>query len=242
MRETRKRAGLVVPFVLFVLAGCFGLGRKSPTLEQYVLGGSTATEGAVSARDRTGFTIGLRKLDLAPYLATPAIVVRRGAQQIITSEFHRWGEDPGASINRAVARFLVSRADIRAVDIAPWSVQARYDYLIQLHVSRFEGAVPEESSPAGGEAHVAATWEIIRQHDGAVLARGATDHRAGGWRVGDYAGLVSLLDNGLNVLARDLGSCVATLGPVTRRVAGTIAAEPYANAVSCGPRSEQARP
>jgi hypothetical protein len=41
---------------------------------------------------------------------------------------------------------------------------------------------------------VLATWEIIRPLDGAVLARGVTDYRQRGWRVGDYAGLVCYVD------------------------------------------------
>ena len=40
--------------------------------------------------------------------------------------------------------------------------------------------------------------------DGAVLARGTTNYRRDGWRVEDYAGLVTLLDTGLYVLANAL--------------------------------------
>jgi hypothetical protein len=56
------------------------------------------------------------------------------------------------------------------------------------------------------------SWEILRQRDGVVLARGATDYREPGWRVGDYAGLVRSLDAGLNVLTEDLASTLSGLG------------------------------
>lgn len=238
MRQAIRTAGFVAPFVLLTLAGCFSLGRQTPILEQYVLGGAPAAQGAATSIDRAGLTIGLRRLDLAPYLATPAIVVRRGAQHIVTSEFHRWGEELSDGINRAVARYLAAELPIRAVDVAPWPVQSKYDYLVQLHISRFEGASP---SPAGieGEAHVAASWEIIRQQDGALLARGVTDHRERGWRVGDYAGLVSMLDQGLNALAHDLVACLASLRPA---VSGTgTSGGPIANngpTRACSERSD----
>jgi hypothetical protein len=64
---------------------------------------------------------------------------------------------------------------------------------------------------------VTASWEIIRQQDGTVLDRGTTEFREGGWRVGDYAALVALMDRGLVVLARDL---TAALGAVV--AAGSV--------------------
>jgi uncharacterized lipoprotein YmbA len=221
MRTVIRTAGGAA-FALFTLTGC-SLGRASQPLEQYVLGGTSITQHASPAHatsaDATtpagvGLTIGIRRIDLAPYLASPAIVLRRGAHQIVTSEYHRWGEDPGAGINRAVAGYLIASAagvGVRAVDVAPWPARARHDYLVQLHVARFEGTAAEDSAPAIGEAHVQATWEIIRQADGAVLARGLTDHRQPGWRPGDYAGLVTLLDGGLIALAGELSDCLRRL-------------------------------
>jgi len=206
-------AGSIVPLMLFMLVGCFSLGRASPPLEQYVLGGDRTTAAASSSPDVTGLTIGLRRLDLAPYLATPAIVVRRGAREIMTSDFHRWGEDPRDGINRAVARHLAARSSVRAVDVAPWPVRSAHDYLVKVHVSRFEGVSAEESTATDGEAHVLASWEIIRPSSGEVLARGATDYRVGGWVVDDYAHLVALLDTGLDELTADLVLSLERLGP-----------------------------
>ena len=55
-----------------------------------------------------------------------------------------------------------------------------------------------------GEAHLLATWEILDPIDGALRARGGTEVRRPGWTVGDFNGLVDLLDAGLGVLAEDL--------------------------------------
>lgn len=182
------------------LAGCVSLGRGQPTQQIYVLGGSPPGKSEAAAQDSSGLTIGVRRLQLAAYLESPFVLVRRGPNQIDFSEFQRWGETLSGGINRAVVGYLGSGASFRGIDVAPWPAGERYDYVIQLHVLRFEGLASEELAAVEGEARVLATWEIIRQLDGAVLRRGTTDYRESGWTVGDYAGLVTLLDAGLHVL------------------------------------------
>ncbi len=205
--------------ILAMMPGCFSLGRTSPTVEQYVIGGAepAAAVGPVPGVD--GVAVGLRGIDLAPYLATRAIVVRRGSHEVVTSDYHRWGEDLAEGINRALARHLAATESFRAVDVAPWPVRTSYDYVVRIHITRFEGVVPGATSPTAGAAagagegasHVGASWEIIRQQDGTVLARGATEHVEEGWVVGDYAALVALLDEGLAVLAREVTAAIRGL-------------------------------
>lgn len=217
VRRTQRTARTLRLFgicALFTVAGCFTLARPTPPLEEYVLGQGPRAVAAAPARDTGGVTIGLRRLDLAPYLATTAIVVRRGSRTV-TSGFRRWGEEPSAGIMRAVAASLSAAPTILAVDVAPWPVQARHDYLVQLHVSHLEGVASEDSTATEGEVHVLASWEIIRSQDGALVARGETDRREAGWRVGDYLGLVTRIDKGLTGLASDLAACLVRLAAAT---------------------------
>jgi hypothetical protein len=58
---------------------------------------------------------------------------------------------------------------------------------------------------------VLATWEIIRPEDGAVVGGGTTEHRESGWRPGDYATLVVLLDRGIDRLATDHAETLGSL-------------------------------
>lgn len=216
MRRSIRPTRLLAPTLLLAFTGCFKLSRETPALQQYVLSGASpasaatgAATGAVNtaARDRTGLTIGLRRLNLASYLAVPAIVVRRGDNRIVTSEFHRWGEDLDAGMNRAVASYLAGLPPVRAVEVAPWPARVRQDFIVQLHVARFEGVV--DSAATEGRVHLLAGWDIIRPTSGAVLVRGNTDERGGSWRAGDYAGLVKGLDIALARLARDISACLA---------------------------------
>ncbi len=195
------------------LTGCVSLGRHEPPQRYYVLGGDTLRTVSTPSPRVADVTVGIRRLELASYLASPFMVVRRGPNRVGFSEFHRWGEPLGAGINRVVARSLVARG-FRDAAVAPWPPGARYDYLIQLDVVRFEGVAPDKPPSLAGGVHLLATWEIIRQEDGVVLARGTTDYRRPGWAVGDYAGLVALLDEGLEALSADLMARVVELrGP-----------------------------
>lgn len=215
MRFPLRARWLLLGALLLTSAGCFKLGRTQPTLQQYVLGGGTARAADVppmGGSAAAGLAIGVRRLDLATYLAIPAVVVRRGESRIVLSEFHRWAEDLDHGINRVLAAYLARQPAVRSVDVAPWPVRSDHDYLLQLHVTRFEGVAPEDTAAVAGSVHVQAGWEITQRRTGLVRARGATDFREAGWRVDDYAALIVLLDNGLSVLAADVAQCLARLG------------------------------
>lgn len=199
-----------------VLGGCFKLARTSPPVERFVLGGAHAELRDSTPTGRAGLAIGLRRLDLAPYLSTLAIVVRRADNEIVTSGFHRWAEGPSVGLNRAVSGYLMLSPGIRSVDVAPWPVRSEQDYIVQLHVLRLEGVTTASPSARQGSAQFLARWEIIRPSDGALAARGVTDFRATDWVVNDYAALVTRLDRGLVALAQDLVSCLARLEPLAR--------------------------
>jgi uncharacterized lipoprotein YmbA len=201
--------------ILLAPAGCFSLSRSAPPQQHYVLGAGQAPESSATPADQPVadgdvHVIGLRQPRLADYLATPFIVVRRGSHQVEFSEYHRWGEDLGRSINRAVAGRVVAagrtvaRVPPLRVEAAPWPGGTSPEHVIQVHVLRFEGVVPEDPGSGEGEAHLLAAWEIFRSLDGALVGQGSTEMRAGGWSVGDFGGLVRLLDAGLDDLAEDL--------------------------------------
>jgi uncharacterized lipoprotein YmbA len=225
------RMRLLVPLLIVALPGC-SLGRGTPPLEQYVLG--AAAPAPPTAADAEGVAVGVRRLDLASYLAQPSIVVRRGPNQIVISEFHRWGEDLDAGVNRVVARHLRATPLVRTADVAPWPMRTRHDYLLQIHLSRFEGvAVPGEME---GAVQMVAEWEIIEPGGGTVLARGRTDFRETGWTVGDYAGLVMLLDRGVSELAGDVAGCIANVVASGAEAVAVTATHPLA----CGPAAVRA--
>jgi len=188
---------------LLLLSGCMGLSRGAPMPQHYVLGDGAAVGAGAPGGPLEGVVIGLRRMAIAPYLDTPLLVVRHGPNRITFSEFHRWSETPAAGVNRALAVRLSRRGPLN-VGVAPWPARKYHDYLVQLHLLNFEGTASEDPSPSRGEAHLRATWDILRASDGEVLLRGTTDHREAGWTVGDHTALVALLDRALDVLADEL--------------------------------------
>lgn len=230
MRRSTGAVRRLATVALVSLTGCASLGRSSPPLEQYVLGATPAPAAAAAAAPEVaGMRIGLRRIDIATYLAAPAIVVRRGANQLVVSDFHRWGEDLGSGVGRLVARRLLE-AGAAAADNAPWTVRTEHDYLVQLHLTRFEGVV--DSAATEGGAHVAATWEILRPSDGAVLARGHAEYTPRGWKPDDYAALVVLLEQGLQQATGELLRCLAQV----RAAAAPSSAAGAADVLTCGVR------
>jgi uncharacterized lipoprotein YmbA len=203
MSIRRRVTPVLVLVALLSPSACFKLSRESPRLQRFVLSGAAPPSTSTGA----GVTLGLRRIDVASYLAVPSIVVRRGENEVVVSEFHRWGESLRDGINRVVAANLAGVPPVQAVDVAPWPVRAPHTYIVQLHVARFEGVA--DSAATQGGIHLLATWDILRPGDGTVLVRGTTDDRRGSWRVGDYAGLVTQLDSALVRLARDIGTCIA---------------------------------
>ncbi|TVP45886.1 MAG: membrane integrity-associated transporter subunit PqiC [Gemmatimonadales bacterium] len=223
---TRNMTRLLIFAAIFSMGGCFSLSRGALPPQHYVLGsGGSAAAADRAATDRAAadraatdrpatdagpHVVGLRLPRLADYLASPFIVVRRGEHQVEFTEHHRWGEDLGSAINRNVAGLLAARAPTHRVVTAPWPGGTPPEQVIQLQILRFEGTAPENIEGGAGAAHLLATWEIFRASDGSLLARGTTEVREDGWTVGDFAGLVRLLDQGLRRLADDLaGNLVA---------------------------------
>ncbi|HSK19957.1 MAG TPA: PqiC family protein [Longimicrobiales bacterium] len=229
-----RRSILSILPVILATGACFSLGRDTPPLQQYVLGGTPAAAAGAMSSNPAGVTIGLRRLDLTPYLASSSIVVRRGANQVIVSQYHRWGEDPVAGINRAFAGYLAAAQPVTAVDVAPWPARSQHDFVVQLHVLRFEGVTLDDAAATHGGAHLLASWEVHRPQDGAVLARGGTDYREDGWLVGDYAALVTLLNHGLDRMASEVVACLNRVGTPSA-AQSTVSTQPLACAGSAEP-------
>jgi uncharacterized protein len=214
--------------------GCFRLSRNAPVVQRYALTTPSATRADAGAAPGAtgsgsdGLRLGVRRVQLASYLAVPDVMVRRGPNRLVSTEFHRWGEPLNESLNRVVAGHLANTPTVAAVDVAPWAPRTRHDLLLQLQVHRFEGVT--DDGGGGGRAHLHVAWDLVRPYDGTVVARGTTERRDDRWAAGDYAALVRALDAGLAGVAQDIARCAARL-PRDAMVASPVGS---ANAAAAG--------
>jgi uncharacterized lipoprotein YmbA len=199
------------------VAGCVRLLEpRTSDATYYILGRAQQTE--VGTTDTTRLSVGLREPRLASYLDPTRIVTRRGPHTIDFAEFHRWGEDLDRGINRTVAQTLEARSDIRSVEAVPWPEGATFDYVVKLHVLRFEGVGPrpdpeasDDAPPPDGHSQMTVQWAIHSPEADTVLARGQTRHRTDDWRVNNYGALVEHLSQGLDVLVDEIGTRLQAL-------------------------------
>ncbi len=219
--DTRmRRIGLCLLAATFVglfLGGCVQLPSPRPSnTNYYLLEGELADDTTV---ETSGLRLGLRKPRLPEYLDAPTIVTRRGTNQIRFAEFHRWGEELGPALNRALALNLEGQSGIQSAEVVPWPRGSTFDYVIQLHVLRFEGVGPAPPGPDAdddapvptGHSQMTVGWTILGPEGDTVRTRGLTRHREEGWPVNDFGNLVAKLDTSLVVLAEDLSRRLRTL-------------------------------
>lgn len=205
------------------MTGCVRLLEPRTSDATYYLLGeraapSQAASSGASSADTAGLRVGLRTPRLASYLDATRIVTRRGAHQVQFSEFHRWGEELDRGIGRTVATRLAAQPEVQTVEVVPWSPGASFDYVVELHVLRFEGVGPppdpeadEDAPPPNGHAQVVVEWTVLRPGTDAVLARQTTRHRAATWPVGNYPALVARLGAGLDTLVKALAAQLSRL-------------------------------
>ncbi len=218
MQRFFQKSSLTIFLVTLLLAqGCVNLKPRENDMRFYVLGANSSEEPVVSNNEAQGLSIGLRRLQLAEYLDSPRIVVRKGSNEVQFSENHRWGEDLGSAINRVVASFLVMQPSVHHVDVVPWTPGIQHDYVVEIQVVQFEGIV-ESSPPVSRKdaskkmnVHLTAHWHIVDPTTNAILRQGTTDESVGDWSTNLYPNLVSGLEQALEKLSKDLVVAVDAL-------------------------------
>lgn len=174
-----------------LIGGCINLKAPPDPTRYYLLNGASGADAMAHNPTSKGPVVRLAPVELDPYLDTRYMVLRLQEFEVQFSDIHRWGEELSDNIRRAMARDLlatgaVSRVAIKASEDA--------DYVIKLHVHRFEGAPPDI-------AHLSATWTLF---DGAgnVLYSTVHDERNRGWIFENYGHLAEKLDESLDTLAK----------------------------------------
>ncbi len=189
------------------LSGCSLLPKPEPDpTRHYVLTG--ASSGPLDAGVKQGrLKVGLRSVQIAPYLDAKSMIVRRGDNEIDYRDYARWAEPLANGINRMlVARLHVSDRVARVFP-QPYPFDVARDVDVSVSVLRCEGRVRPDGKAV---ASFACAVEIVRVGDrpgadgGEVLLREVFEAPETKWQEGDYAALAAILSDDVSKLADTL--------------------------------------
>jgi uncharacterized lipoprotein YmbA len=148
-----------------------------------------------TARVAAPASVGLLRVDVAPYLQQPGLVLATGEHQVRPARYHRWAEP----VDEGLRRFL--RAEISnalGYDVsADPARKSQWDYAVQVSVDQLHGT-------PSGEALLSASWRITRGAEKDELAEFRMARSEPLAREG-YAGLVEAEID----LARQLAVAIA---------------------------------
>jgi uncharacterized lipoprotein YmbA len=192
----------------FALGGCNFFPKPSPDpTRHYVLTGPKPAEVNEGVKRGT-LKVGLRSVQVAPYLDTKSMIVRRGDNEIDYRDFARWAEPLSTGINRMLVARLHASDRVARVFPQPYPFDVERDLDISINVLRCEGRVD-----ADGRAHATfmCAIEIVRvggaaglPAGGQVLVREVFEAEPAPWREGDFAGLAAALSAQVAQLAETL--------------------------------------
>lgn len=190
MKSPRLFAALSAAAALALLSGCNLLPEPQPDHARfYVLDARAATESAPADAVR----LGLRPVEVPPYLKNKAVALRTGDNEVRFSTEAFWAEPLEAGIARVLRERLAARA---AVVSYPFTAQLTRDYDVTVRVLSAEGG--QDS------LRFSAVVEIVRVGDNAALvARREFTAPAAAWN-GDYARLARELSAAVGALADDI--------------------------------------
>jgi len=189
---------------LLLSAGCVDLKPQNDPTRYFILPGIMGNSDKITrTQNRATLNIGLKRIEIPNYLNSPLIMTRRGDNEIVYSEFNRWGNDLERSLGDAITKDLVGKVSNARLSTAPWPDGVDFDHTINIRFQRFDG-------DDDGNTTLLAQWEIASPGSNTAPIRGetrATDQ----WDGRDYADLVAALSRTLEALGNDLALAIESL-------------------------------
>ena len=199
------RCGLVAASL--VVAGCNLIPPPTPDATRYYLLTGPAT-GAAGAQPVTGaLRLGLRNVELAPYLKKGSLVVRTGENEVRFPTEARWGEPLELEILNQLRGQLLAVPTVGRVFVQPFPFDEPRDYDVSVRVIRCEGV----EAAGGGKAAVRfeAMLEITTSGAvGEVVVRKRFVAPESAWDGKDYGRLAAELSNAVAALGAEVAAAL----------------------------------
>lgn len=208
MKPSPFKKPRVLGALLFVGLGLLGqtgcsflpAPQADPT-HYYVLAGPAFADPG-PARSEDALRVGLRRIDVVPYLGGKAMIVRNSANEITYQDYARWAEPPASGIERIVMARLQSSPKIGRVYLQPFPFDEKRDYDVGASVLRCEGEHKADGSLAVG---FVCTVEVTEaKPGGAVVMRKTFIAPQAAWDGKDFGKLAQLLGDAVAALGEEI--------------------------------------
>jgi uncharacterized protein len=188
----------------FLLTACtIPLPSAQPDLTRYyLLTGAQIQAGADAGPALKRWVVGVRAVNIAPYLQTKSFAVRSQANEIIFLDSTRWGEPLDQGVARVLAENLQTLKIVGRVSTQPFRADEQRDFEILVSVSACEGTT-------NGEVRFTAGWRILAPTGSAgTVAEGSFSASGLRWDGHDYGQLAAKLSEALGAMSRDIAAAL----------------------------------
>jgi len=190
---------ILVGLAFTAVAGCTLLPEAKPDPTRYFV--LTSPSVASEAPTPGSLVVGLRRVQVSPYLDRGTVVVRKATNELVYNNYARWAEPLGAGITRLVQARLAADPTVARVFVESFPFDQTRDFDVAISVTRCEGAV----APGQIAARFSAIVEITTASDHpVVVARRAFSPSDQAWDGRDYAALVQALSDDIDALGTEV--------------------------------------
>ncbi len=174
-------------------------------------GAAPGRDGAVSPA--TDATLAIGPVEIPDYVDRQQIVTRTGANELVVSEFDRWGSSLDDQFTGSLVATLADRLAPQQVAVVPWRsviLSGGATYRVAVSVSRFDG-IPGQSVVLQGR------WELLAQSGGKEKSLGIREASVTEQIDGaGYDALVVAMQRALVRFGQQMGDTVAEAKQVAR--------------------------
>ncbi|MBI4626434.1 MAG: membrane integrity-associated transporter subunit PqiC [Verrucomicrobia bacterium] len=196
---------------LLLLAGCSLLPPvQADTTRYYVLTGP-APGGSGAQPIGGALRLGLKAVEIAPYLKKGPLVVRTGDNEVAFAAAARWAEPLDQEIARTLRLRLLAAPAVGRVFVAPFPLDEKRDFDVSVQVLRCEGV---REGGSGALARFVALLELTTAGaNGRVVARKNFLAPDAAWDGKDFARLAALLGDAVGALAQEVAATLPEKRP-----------------------------
>lgn len=152
-----KAKYLILVTAVLLLTAC---GRSHPS-QFYILTAHHAHSNKVNA-DSKHYTLGVGPIKLPDYLNRPQIVFKKQPNQIIPSEYHRWGEPLDTNMKSVIISNLAEALTNWRIVSYPWKRSEHVKLQLKINIIDFDTNLQ-------GDSTLILNWSIYDTKTGRVI-------------------------------------------------------------------------